>query len=117
MHFVECVQHIIETLILPTLRSENIGISSVIHAGSQYEYSALPGNSDFDLQFCINLAHCHPKPEAIRCDWEGWVRIEGGPSSLLDDDGNLASSKVGAHIYYITAISCCLSHTKGRHLW
>ena len=68
----------------------------MIHAGSQYEYTALPGNSDFDLQFCINLAHCYPNPQGMRCDWEGWVFVEGGPSNLLDDKGDLASSKVGA---------------------
>ena len=73
----------------------------MIHAGSQYEYTALPGNSDFDLQFCMNLAHRYPKPHGMRCDWEGWISVEGGPSNLLDDKGDLASSKVGALQHYI----------------
>ena len=89
------------TLILPTLKDENIGISSVIHAGSQYEYTALPGNSDFDLQFCINLAHCNPRPKGVRCVWEGWISVEGGPPNLLDDTGDLASSKVSPQQHYV----------------
>lgn len=88
------VQHVIEKLILPALKKADIPILNVTHAGSQCEYSALPG-SDFDLQFPINMTNVSPKPSAVNLEGvRGWQVIRGGPSHLLNGQGYLSNEVV-----------------------
>ena len=88
------MQLVIQDLIQPSFRAANIPILSVVHAGSQHEYTALPG-SDYDLQFPINMTQANPRPKLYGVQGvTGWRIIEGGPRHLLTENGDLSNEKV-----------------------
>ena len=93
---LEIVQLVIQDLIQPSFRAANIPILSVVHAGSQHEYTALPG-SDYDLQFPINMTQANTKPNLHGVQGvTGWKIIEGGPGHLLTENGYLSNETVNS---------------------
>lgn len=95
--FVELVHHITQRFILPTLKGL---CSAILYMGSNYEFTTVPGSSDYDIQFCIEIPktkHNHVKTSSAMADGCGdpaWRKIKGGPENLLDDKGYLSTSKV-----------------------
>ena len=91
------MQLVIQDLIQPSFRAANVPTLNVVHAGSQHEYTALPG-SDYDLQFPINMTQVNPKPKlyGVR-EVTGWKIIEGGPTHLLTVTGDLSNEKVNSY--------------------
>ena len=47
----------------------------------------------------------HTATLGVRCVWEGWISVEGGPPNLLDDTDDLASSKVSPQQHYIIMLN------------
>ena len=72
--------------------------------GSNYEFTTVPGSSDYDIQFCIEVPKTklnHVKTSSATADECGdpaWRIIKGGPDDLLDSNGFLSTSKVGKKI-------------------
>ena len=68
--------------------------ADVLYMGSSYELTALPGVSDYDLQYCVKVSgHRAAVEECSRPDWR---RIKGGPPNLLDSTGYLSAYKANA---------------------
>ena len=88
------MQLVIQDLIQPSFRAANIPTLSVVHAGSQHEYTALPG-SDYERQFPINMTQVNPKPKLYGVRGvTGWKIIDGWPTHLLTETGDLSNEKV-----------------------
>lgn len=68
--------------------------------GSNYEFTTVPGSSDFDIQFCIDIPKTklnHVKTSSAKahgCADPAWRMIKGGPEKLQDDKGYLSATKV-----------------------
>ena len=95
---LELVSHITEKFIKPTLRGL---VSDIFYMGSNYEFTTVPGSSDYDIQFCMEVPKTklnHKKTSSATADECGdpaWRIIKGGPDDLLDSNGFLSTSKVG----------------------
>ncbi|XP_067937698.1 cyclic GMP-AMP synthase-like receptor isoform X2 [Watersipora subatra] len=90
------VQFVGEKFILPSLEICRSGVS---YMGSTYEFTALPGKSDFDIQFFVKLPiskHNGKKvgdAEVLESDDAAWKFVKGGPVDLLDEAGYLSAEK------------------------
>ncbi|XP_067936681.1 cyclic GMP-AMP synthase-like receptor [Watersipora subatra] len=90
------VQHVGEAFILPTLKGY---MSDISYMGSTYEFTALPGKSDFDIQFFIKLPITREYGRKVfgsEVESSGnaaWKFVKGGPANLLDDAGYLSTYK------------------------
>ena len=76
-------------------------MSDIFYTGSNYEFTTVPGSSDYDIQFCIEVPKTklnHKKTSSATAEWCGdpaWRIIKGGPDGMLDSNGFLSTSKVG----------------------
>lgn len=75
--------------------------ADLAHTGSYYELTAVPGKSDYDLQFYLKISGSSIKPTIKDCGKPGWKRIYGGPDKYRDDEGFLSAYKVRGVFY------CC----------
>lgn len=81
-----------EDLIYPSLAEYQ---SELLYTGSNYELTAVPLSSDYDLQFCFKVkTESGTKPMVVDCGKPGWKKIRGGPSELLNGNGYLSAYKV-----------------------
>ena len=68
--------------------------------GSNYEYTARPGKSDFDLQCFIKVPYEKKNgrtiftAEAQRCKNKAWRLVKGGSRELQNNRGYLSTTKV-----------------------
>ncbi|XP_067937514.1 cyclic GMP-AMP synthase-like receptor isoform X2 [Watersipora subatra] len=92
----EVVSHITQTLILPCLEAYR---SDVAYMGSSYEFTTLPGKSDYDIQFFLKVPKTKKNGNKIssavaeKSDNPAWRLVKGGPSKLLDEKGYLSTAK------------------------
>ena len=83
------MSYITQDFLLPRLDGE---FSDIAYTGSNYEYTAVPGRSDYDIQFYLNL-----RSQSVTVDdsdHPGWKYVEGGPQNLQTSDGYLSTRKV-----------------------
>ena len=83
------VSYITQEFLLPSLKAE---FSDIAYTGSNYEYTKVPGKSDYDIQFYLSL-----RSQTVTVDdshHPGWKYVEGGPQNLQTPDGHLSTSKV-----------------------
>ena len=87
---LELVHYITQDFLLRRLDGE---FSDIACTGSNYEYTTVPGKSDYDIQFYLNLrGH---QPVTVRDSHHpGWKYVRGGPKNLQTFDGYLPTSKV-----------------------
>ena len=89
--------------ILPTLSEYH---SAVAYMGSSYEFTTVPGKSDYDIQFFIKLPSTKQNREKVfgsvaeKCNDPAWRKVKGGPEEMLDAKGYLSTTKVGLNIKY-----------------
>ena len=83
------MNYITQEFLLPRLEGE---FSDIAYTGSNYEYTTVPGKSDYDIQFYLNL---RGQSVAV-CDSRhpGWKYVKGGPQNLQTSNGYLSTSKV-----------------------
>ena len=68
--------------------------------GSNYEYTRVPGKSDFDIQVFIKLPHEKQNGAKIfsavveKCENKAWRLVKGGPKQLLNKHGYLSTTEV-----------------------
>ena len=78
-----------QDFLLPRLDGE---FSDIAYTGSNYEYTTVPGKSDYDIQFYLNL-----KGQSVTVrdsHHPGWKYVRGGPQNLQTSDGYLSTSEV-----------------------
>lgn len=88
------VHQIVMNLIQPNMGNLK---SDLAHTGSSYELTAVPGKSDYDLQFYLDLKFSGSsgrKPMIEDCGISGWKKIKGGPPEYLNENGYLSAYKV-----------------------
>ena len=97
MDILALVDHITQKFILPTLSPY---LSDVAYMGSNYEYTRVPGTSDFDIQGFVKLPHEKKNGAKIfssvaeKCDNKAWRMVKGGPKELLNKKGYLSTTEV-----------------------
>ena len=84
------MNYITQKFLLPRLDG---GFSDIAYTGCNYEYTTVPGKSDYDIQFYLNLRG-HQTVTVDDSHHPGWKYVEGGPRNLQTPDGHLSTSKV-----------------------
>ena len=84
-----------QDFLLPRLDGE---FSDIAYTGSNYEYTTVPGRSDYDIQFYLNLRG-HQTVTVSDSHLPGWKYVRGGPQNLQTSDGYLFTSEVSVFIY------------------
>lgn len=97
--FSDLVSYITENFILPVLKEENYDFD-VSYTGSNYEYTTVPGKSDYDIQLLLRPTTTKQNKEIIysaevqECGDPAWRLVKGGPPEFLDSNGYLSTEKV-----------------------
>ena len=92
LYILALVSYITEKFLLPNLEGYR---SDVSYMGSAYEFTTVPGKSDYDIQFFVKLGNTKKgyTSEIEDCGDPGWAFVKGGPVDLLED-GYLSTAKV-----------------------
>ncbi|KAF6038327.1 hypothetical protein EB796_003364 [Bugula neritina] len=91
------VSYIKEKLIQPALQDY---YADFAYMGSAYEFTSVPGSSDFDIQVFLKVPSTRQNrvkvssATAIASGDPDWMRVRGGPENLLNDEGYFCPIKV-----------------------